>query len=237
MPPGAERRATTTREWYEENSPGQKRQVSIENLPLESSRVPVLEVRDFGAPQGVILQLDRNFIEGTGYNAKIVAEVTYGVGGASDTFVADWADGTLITIVAQRLTVVARAEQALSQAAFTMGDLRMELTAAVGHGQPSVIMPTYTESLPVLAAGATSAAVRPPAFAKACSVLAVDLATNDPYPNFFVRQTVIAAPWGDIQGIYIAGGAAFPLAPEATVQIVNTGPNALLLALQWHLAL
>lgn len=236
VPQGAERRAKT-KLWYEENSPGQKRRVDENNLPTEASREPILEVRDFGEPELICLQLDRNIIS-QGGNAKIVAEVTYGVGGASDTFVCDWADGTQMGIVAQRLTVVARPEQAVKQAAFSMSGLALELVASVGKRNPSVIQPTYTVGVDPLLPTLTSASFTPPAFAKAASFLAFDTTGADAYPSFKVRQSVIGAPWGEVFGEYLAGGAAMPLAPEANITIINRSATAtLLMAIIWHLCL
>lgn len=236
MPLANERKRT--RRWYEENSPGQRVRANVNVLPTEQSLISVLEVRDFGEPAAVTIQLDRSIIRAVQpYNARVIAHVQYGIGGASDSFKCDWADGGMLTIVAQRLTVTARGERAVSGVPYDMTGLELDLVAGIGKGQPSVIMPTYTQQLDSIAPAGLSAPITPPPFAKAVSVLAFSL-TTDPYPNLEVLTiSPVGGVYSRVLGEYLGGGAAMPLPAECLVRVQNTGLVNLVPTLIWQLGL
>lgn len=242
VPPGAERRAEMAREWYEENSPGQRVQLNAAKLPTVNAVVPVMEVRDFGKPQAVTLQLDNNVVTPGVNNAQVRARIEYGIGGASDVFECDWADGGLVTVVAQRLTVVARGDLINPDNPYDMGAQVFEVVASVGEGQPSVIMPTFTEQKATIAPTTVAGAFDPPPFAKAVSIYAQNETNTfaDPYPDF-------QAVWfsqsggtlmGRTEGAYIGGGSAIPIPNNATLFIRNTSAtDDIRPTLIWHLGL
>lgn len=242
VPPGAYGRRMSN-PWFEENAPGQRVPVGPQNITDPSHLVPVLEITDFGKPQALCLQLDRHIVSGStgAYNCSVKAHITYGVGGASDSFECDWNDGGLVTIVAQRLTVTAHGSAPNVNQPYDVGDFRQDLLCGVGEGQPSVIMPTLTEGIPSFGPG-LSVAFEPPAFAKAVSVLAENEAVGfvDPYPDLqlvFVHKGTFT-PQGRIFGEYIGGGAAAPVPPDSQVFIRNTSAaDNLRGSLIWHLGL
>lgn len=240
--PGSEARART-RLWYEENSPGQIRTVQNSSFPSLTHQVPILEVRDFGAPLAIVLQLDREYVNrgigGPAVAYGIRARIAWGCGGASDFFECDWAEGGLINLVAQRLTVTAHAFDSDPNLGFNMGDDIINLSAAVGHGNAEGIHPFYSD--PFQVDPATSAPrVRPPAWAKACSILAYSDAATDPYDPAANQWHVLVTrnnflPMARFDNYSLAAGAAFPVSSDMGVVITNQGAARISGNILWHI--
>ena len=246
LPMDPSKRAVVGRTWYERDAAGQRRIVGEANLPVPGASIPVLQIADLGPPQAITLQLDREILAlpPGAANAGVRARITWGCGGARDTLIADWCDGGQFQLVAQSLEVDALCYQPYPLGIFGWSGYQLAVSAAVGHGQASTIHPFLTERIPAIAPGASTAALFPPAFARAVSVFPsydsdIVAAANDPYTACRVDiVTRGALPVARIRGEYLAAGAAAPLPDTCYVQVVADAgaPADIRPTIVWHLS-
>lgn len=169
----------------------------------------------------VTVQLDR-VKEADAPNCELRVRVRWGVGGASDQLEADWADGGLISVVADEIWVDAVPYVPL-EGPFNPTGFNRLVSACVGVGSTDAIPPQFTSQTRVRGGGTTTDFVVPP-YARAVSLIAFDEAGDfvDPYPDIVMQlvRTSVISQMATFVGPTIAGGAAVPLSAAERVRIL-----------------
>lgn len=209
-----------------------------ENTPLQGRTVLKLASIGQAEPEVLTISLNR-VVTSEPLNLDWRAHVQWGGGKLTHSAMVDWAHGTMVKVVGTAVQVDALPFPPRLTSMSTEGQ-RQSLGAIVGFGAFGGIAPTYTQTLAELLAGASSAPVRPPPFAKGLSVYSTSLAAaGDPYPALRLDWLHIGgAQLGSVAGVYLAGGAAMPMPGYSLIQVTNThATDAVTPTLVWHLDL
>jgi len=208
--------------WDGNNELGQEQAFA----PDASNRQTVLKMGVWGPPQTWTLSLGINKVADVAQRWGVTAEVITGVGGATQTRLVDWVQGTTVVVMANAVQV-----NAIWRFDFA-GDVRptdARLSALIAQGNNTDSLPTLTQELirtnPLAPAG-QAAPAEIPRFAKYLTVsnnlnaLGLDPATLyrfTPLPN----TVNVDANWTAAQ--ILASGNRIPIPPTSRYLI---GSNA-----------
>lgn len=174
------------------------------------------------------VQIDREKIQSS-LNCDLRCRIRWGVGGARDFLICDWADGGLISIVADELWVDAIPYATTDDLPFEAQGFERLISACVGIGGNDAIPPQFTTPIRTLAPGAIQTISPTPAYARAVSLVAhyAPGAANplaDPYPDLTLElfSALPAQDYAMYIGPTIVGGAAVPISGADGVRIRNT---------------
>lgn len=219
---------------------GQLRRI-VPGEAVDGFAVDVMPVTRPVSPAAVFacsIQLDRERVLHTS-NCDVRALIRWGVGGASDVVVADWADGGIITVVADEVFVKALPFAPNLDAPFDSSGFETILTAAIGLTSTGVIPPQHTSQTSVVAPGGTFSVAVPP-FTRAISIMGADTVAplSDPYPFLTLQLLRLPATvFATVPGSVINGGAAVPSsnAVTASVSVSAAAPSPLRVGFVFHL--
>lgn len=127
--------------------------------PSANNRQTILKMDEWGFPQVWTVQLGMSFTDSTNAFFQVVAVVKAGVGGTTQTFEVDWAQGMSFSCVFNALNV----EAFYGETTSVPNDIR--LSVQIGKRSLSSARPTRTIRIN-LTGLATTAQIRVPAFAK-----------------------------------------------------------------------
>ena len=141
-----------------------------------------------GPPRMHTIQLFRNDVRAAN-NADVYAKVSYGVGGANNSFLLDWSAGAQFSMTANSVRVDAVTYAPDGGTAYTPSAAQLILGATIGQGSighgPVL---TLTEATKVINAGAGFQWAIPP-FARAVIVRTSDLTNPAPAQRYNVDPT------------------------------------------------
>lgn len=119
---------------------------TVDFAPDANSRQTVLKLDEWGPPEMWTITLG---METAGWEPlqgfAVIAEITYGSGGATQTITIDWATGARISLPMNSVSIVARYEP-LTSVGFTVPIVpeTLRLTALIARGADALADPTYT---------------------------------------------------------------------------------------------
>lgn len=204
--------------------------------PLRTRRV--LALADIGAEEPRLLTVRLHRLGTDGLNIDWRAFVTWGAGKLTQQMYCDFGHGTSFTVPTSGGLVVEAVPFTPRAVSMSTQGLDLVLGATAGFGGASGVGPYYTSTLPLIAAGASSAVLVPPAFSRAVSIYpGFATSTVDGYQYLRTQwQFPDGGSVAYVQGDVLAGGAAMPVPAIANLVIANThGADDMIPTVVWHL--
>lgn len=211
-------------------------------VPIEGEPIGVMQVTqvDLKAIHLITVQIDREDIQESN-NCDLRCRIRWGVGGARDFLECDWADGGLISIVADELWVDAIPFRPVDFSAYVSAGFERLLSCCVGLGGNDAIPPQWTSAVRRIApAGFFDFPI--PAYTRAVSLVAhyspgAPNLLASPYPDLVLElnQSLPFFPIGLFTGDTIVGGAAVPVSNAANARVHNIGADNIDTTVIFHL--
>ncbi len=224
--------------WANNNDWGDQRAQALPGAPNQPVQVLPKNTRLYGPPAVHTVQLSRGD-ETPATNADVRARVTYGCGGANNSFDCDWLHGSQFSLVCNSISVRAVTYAPRSTAAYDAGTGSVFLAASVAKGSSTPPLPlTYTEPRVTMQnLEVTDYPVRD--FVK--SVVLHVQNNNDPAIAEAIDVEFLDAGGGSnakYDAQVFAGGRAVPIPGQTNlIRVTNHSGGVKLVCLQWLLGL